>query len=302
MIKSRGKSTTRWLIVGIVCKCLLTGAPAFSQEFDASLLDKARAALNMVPGDAPLEIRFQDFIELSGPISSWVSDAGDEVVPMVIGVFQICFPDGWIMVDAGADREVLYDDFSHENYAIIGKALAKANMTVLTHEHDDHAGTLVRGPFAETASRRALFTVEQLDTLVAGSNNPMVQISREHADQFRAVSYDEVLPIAPGVVLIKAPGHTPGSQIVFVELDSGVEILLVGDIVWHKTGLDRGLQKGTAAESLGEDREALVPQLQWLKEVRDGGPHIVISHDWQALEAQIEEGVIAHGLYLEAPD
>ncbi len=302
-MSKRRKKTASWQLPGVVaCISLLIGFPGHSQEFDADLLNRARTALTMVPGSSPLEVRFQEFIEMSAPLSVYVADAGDELVPMVIGVFQIRFPDGWIMVDAGADREVLYEEFSHENYAIIGEALADANMTVLTHAHDDHAGSLVRGPLAETASKRALLTVEQLDYLVAGSNNPMVQVSREHADQFRAVSYDEVLPIAPGVVLIKAPGHTPGSQIVFVELESGEEILLAGDIVWHKTGLDRGAQKGTGSANLGEDREALIPQLRWLKEVRDSGVHVVISHDQRALAAQIEDGVLKQGLYLGQSD
>jgi glyoxylase-like metal-dependent hydrolase (beta-lactamase superfamily II) len=294
------KSVSTWLVLLAASLFLLAAAPTFSQGFDSGLLNKARAALNMVPGDSPVDIRFQEFVEMSPRLSSLVADSSDLRVPAVIGVFQIRYPDGWIMVDAGADREVLYEKFSHENYAIIGEALANANMTVVTHAHDDHAGSLVRGQFAESASNRALLTVEQLGFLVAGSNNSMVQISQEHADRFRAVSYDEVLSIAPGVVLIKASGHTPGSQIVFVELNSGEQILLIGDIVWHQSGLDRGVHKGSSVANLGheEDREAIASQLRWLKEVRDLGLHVVIAHDWQAIEAQISDGVIKHGLYL----
>jgi glyoxylase-like metal-dependent hydrolase (beta-lactamase superfamily II) len=42
-----------------------------------------------------------------------------------------------------------------------------------------------------------------------------------------------MLAIAPGVVLKKAQGHTPGSQMVFVALASGSELLFVGDVVWN---------------------------------------------------------------------
>jgi glyoxylase-like metal-dependent hydrolase (beta-lactamase superfamily II) len=300
MMELSAKSVSKRLILLATSIFLVSGPPAFSQGFDSDLLSRARAALTMVPGNPPLDVRFQEFIEIFPPLSGYVEGGSDDMVPMVVGVFQIRFSDGWIMVDAGGDREVLFENFSHENYAIIGEALANANMTVVTHAHDDHAGSLVRGPFAESASSRAILTEEQLGFLMAGSNNPKVQISQAHADRFRAVRYDEVLPIAPGVVLIKAAGHTPGSQIVFVELESGKEILLIGDIVWHKAGLDRGAHKGSFVAGIGhaEDREALTAQLRWLKEIRDGGLHVVIAHDWEALEAQFADGVIQHGLHL----
>lgn len=297
-------AVSKWVMLLVAGHLLLAAATVYSQDFDAGLLDKARASLTSVPGSQPIEIRFQEFIEVNPPLSVYVDGGGDQSVPMVIGVFQLRFPDGWIMVDSGGDREVLYEDFSHEKYGMIGEALVNANMIVVTHAHDDHAGSLVRGPFAESASKRALLTEEQLAFLVAGSNSPKVQITKEHADQFRSVRYDEVLPIAPGVVLIKAAGHTPGSQIVFVELESGEEILLIGDIVWHKDGLDRGVHKGSGVSGLGheEDREAISAQLAWLKEVQESGLHVVIAHDWKALEAQIANEVIKQGLYLGDQD
>ena len=77
--------------------------------------------------------------------------------------------------------------------------------------------------------------------------------------------------------------------------------MLIGDIVWHKMALDLNVQKGTYAAGLGhpEDRAALAEQIQWLRELRGDGLHVVIAHDWQALELQIAEGVIRHGLYLD---
>jgi glyoxylase-like metal-dependent hydrolase (beta-lactamase superfamily II) len=48
-------------------------------------------------------------------------------------------------------------------------------------------------------------------------------VTREHADHVTGV-----IQFAPGVVLIKAAGHTPGSQMVHVRLASGKEVMLVG--------------------------------------------------------------------------
>lgn len=40
------------------------------------------------------------------------------------------------------------------------------------------------------------------------------------------------------IVLVPAPGHTPGSVVVFLALPSGARYALVGDLVWQREGLD----------------------------------------------------------------
>lgn len=81
MSKQRKNLASRQLASVVACIGLLIGLPGHSQEFDADLLNRARAALTMVPGNSPLEVRFQEFIELSAPLSVYVADAGDESVP-----------------------------------------------------------------------------------------------------------------------------------------------------------------------------------------------------------------------------
>src|ERR1700752_4875547 len=39
------------------------------------------------------------------------------------------------------------------------------------------------------------------------------------------------------VVIVPAPGHTPGSVIVFLALPSGRRYALVGDLVWQREGI-----------------------------------------------------------------
>jgi len=39
------------------------------------------------------------------------------------------------------------------------------------------------------------------------------------------------------IVVVPAPGHTPGSVIVFVALPSGRRLALVGDLVWQREGI-----------------------------------------------------------------
>lgn len=40
------------------------------------------------------------------------------------------------------------------------------------------------------------------------------------------------------IVVVPAPGHTPGSVVVFLALPSGARYALVGDLVWQREGLD----------------------------------------------------------------
>jgi glyoxylase-like metal-dependent hydrolase (beta-lactamase superfamily II) len=273
---------------------------AQTQQFDDRLIERVRAASHMIPGDLPLEVRFQGFVSYSGPLSAWVEDASSDTYPGVIGVFQIRFPDGWIMVDGGADEGMISweAEFSDEDYELVGEALRGASLIIATHEHADHIAGLVSARWATDVARRALLTTEQLETLVEKPDHPSIQISQEHADQFLSVRYDELLPIAPGVVLIKAPGHSAGSQIVYTKLDSGIEILFVGDVVWVTAALESSSQKPLSVSSkVGEDRDALMSQMQWLQKVRQNGPYIVVAHDIRTLDMLIKKGVIKDGMY-----
>ena len=307
MNRSGHSDITRIAEIVAVILFLAIVQPVQAQQFDEGLIERVRAASRMVPGDLPLEVRFQGFLYMSGPLSDYVEDAPSDVIPGVIGVFQIRFRDDWIIVDAGAEKEIVWREggkFSDEDYALVGEALQGASLIVATHEHADHIAGLVRGPWATDAARRALLTTEQLETLVEGRpNHPSIQISQEHADQFLTVRYDDLLPIAQGVVLIKAAGHTAGTQIVYVKLDSGTEILLVGDVVWMTAALESGSQKplGISTE-LGEDRNALIAQIKWLQKMQKTSTHIVVAHDARALDVLIEKGVIKDGLYLGRSD
>jgi glyoxylase-like metal-dependent hydrolase (beta-lactamase superfamily II) len=280
---------------------LAIGQPAISQQFDSDLIERTRAASRMVPGDLPFEVRFQGYNYWSWPLSYAVEGAPSDMFPGNHGVFQIRFSNGWIMVDAGADKEIVWekgDTFSDEEFALVGAALRGASLIVATHEHHDHIGGVVRGPWAADASRRAMLTTEQLEALMTRPNHPSIRISQEHADQFLSVSYDELLPIAPGVVLIKAAGHTPGSQMVYVKLESGTEMLFVGDVVWMAAALDSGSQKPVSISSeVGEDRDALAEQIKWLQELRRTGLAIVVAHDARAIDELIENGLIKDGAY-----
>ena len=77
----------------------------------------------------------------------------------------------------------------------------------------------------------------------------------EMAAHFIIIDYEKYDAFASGIALIKAPGHTPGSQMIYVKLASGAEYLFVGDAAWHMDGIRQ--IRGKDADWVKEDEKAL---------------------------------------------
>jgi glyoxylase-like metal-dependent hydrolase (beta-lactamase superfamily II) len=112
-----------------------------------------------------------------------------------------------------------------------------------------------------------------------------------------------VYPLAPGVVLIKAPGHTPGAQFIYLQLASGRELLLVGDLVWLREGLETGRQRPEAAsKELKEDRQAIQQQINWVRRVvLHDKITAVPCHDSRVLKSLVQSGVLQEEMDLTRP-
>jgi hypothetical protein len=175
-------------------------------------------------------------------------------------VFQIRFPRGWIAVDAAMD-----------------------------------AAGVIRSPYLATVQEHTLLTRAQVHSLMTAPNDPLIRLDSATASRYLVLDYDPILPIAPGVVLIKAPGHTPGSQMVYVRLASGSEVVLAGDVAWHSSGITMLRQKpDSVARRLGvvEDRAPIAAELRWLKELTTSGVTVIVAHDRAMIDALVLRGVL----------
>jgi glyoxylase-like metal-dependent hydrolase (beta-lactamase superfamily II) len=251
----------------------------------------------MIPGVPPKAVNVLMIARFTPP-PSYLIEGYQTEFEGVHTMFQIRYPDGWIMVDVSGDKELLGDSgFSEEAFQQSVDALLGAQLIISTHEHHDHIWRLINSPHAERYSEKTILTEEQIHTLVTAPNRPEVRLTEDQAERYLTVGYDRIFPIAPGVVLIKAPGHTPGGQMVYVRLESGQELILTGDVAWQKVGIDRGLQKpeGISAQ-LNENREAIALQLEWLRMVENMGVAIVVFHDLAVIEEQIEKGILGDGI------
>jgi glyoxylase-like metal-dependent hydrolase (beta-lactamase superfamily II) len=190
------------------------------------------------------------------------------------------------MVDSGMDEQVhrffgrgVEEPYDRDAAAQVERAIGAARLIVMTHEHGDHIAGVIRSPRARELMAKTLLTKSQAQTLMTAPQMPEIKLTPEQTAQFVVMDYDRYLPLASGMALVKAPGHTPGSQMVFVRLDSGQEYLLIGDAAWHMDGVR--LIKGKAAPWITEDQAAIMAQLAWLNQLSRTEPRlaIVASHD-----------------------
>ena len=128
---------------------------------------------------------------------------------------------------------------------------------VLTHAHWDHVSGL-----PELAGTPVLITPEEHRFVEGGG------AITELARSFRGVTYEEYafeggpylgFPRSHDVygdgaiVIVPAPGHTPGSVIVFLTLPAGKRYALVGDLVWQREGITEREERPWIWRTVGDD-------------------------------------------------
>lgn len=276
-----------------------SAAQAQGARFDDALLPAVRRAAASLRGRAPEAIGVVYLQTFRMPVAAMAEGAGSDSATVPYPVFQIRRGNTWIMVDAGMDPRAIgaRPTFSFDEYSAVQRGLRGATVNVLTHEHNDHALSVFRGPYVEEIQRRTQLTTAQRRWMLEHPNDTTQKLDPAHADRFRIRDYDGILALAPGVVLISAPGHTPGSQMVYVRLRSGGEVILVGDVAWHTDNITRVAHKPEqSAQSFGgEDRAAVEAQLRWLRGVREAGVGLAVSHDGEALDALVARGLLTRG-------
>ena len=261
-------------------------AVAPQEAWSANIADIRRVA-TLIPGRKPQRINVLKFAESHRTKNFSVK--GEPATPSVQArtVFQVVYPDGYVMVDAGMDepmhkqigRGAEGEPYFAEQAQQVDKALRGARSIVFTHEHGDHVTGVIRTPYMAELAPKTILTRAQINTLETRPQFPDLKITEEQAQRYHIVDYDRYMAFAPGWALIKAAGHTPGSQMMFLTLDSGREYLLIGDAAWHMDDVRK--VAGKDAPWIVEDKPAVNAQLRWLNGLLNNERNLVIvaSHD-----------------------
>ncbi len=245
-----------------------------------------RAAARMMPGRRPKRINAVKVAESHRPMSVAIEGGPDTTTVFARTVYQVVYEDGHVMLEAGMDKEIhatfgkgKEEPYYEDENARVQEALRTSVFNLVTHEHGDHIAGVVRTDFFDEIAPKTLLTAVQAWALVVQPQRPQLEISAETAARYRIFDYEDYLPVAAGMVVIKSAGHTPGSQMVYVETEAGKEFLFIGDCAWHMQGILECKQKN--APWIDEDRESIMEQLQWLNGIHGSEPNIAIvaGHD-----------------------
>jgi glyoxylase-like metal-dependent hydrolase (beta-lactamase superfamily II) len=270
-----------------------TNPPSTVQPFGFDLA-AARAKADELPGGKADEIRVEKVSAFDLPAVAAAGGIDWAAMTMPEFSYQLVLPTDTIIIDTafnaalGASVRARIDD---DAYARMDMAMAEATQIVVTHEHADHIGGILTYSDPLAIARALRLNKEQLESL------PRYGLIWPAAlSDYAPIDYEGMLAIAPGVVLIRAPGHTPGSQMIYVKRQDGRELLFVGDIGWRMANIESGSGKPRLVSQylLGEDRDAVFAELAMLKALHAAAPDLLIvpGHDPAAIDTLIANGAM----------
>ncbi len=263
-------------------------------------LSRIRQLARLLPGPLPLAVNGIRVAASIRPNKFVIQGGDDTLVTMPRTAFQVVYPDCTVMIDSGLDRET-HDSFSTpdkrepyfpEAFAKLQRALDAARMIVLTHFHADHVAGVIRAANFDELAAKTVIGVATAQCLVAMPHKPHLAMTAEQVNRFVILNYGDYYPVAPGIVLIKAAGHSVDHQMVYIALQSGREILHSVDVGWVLENIR--LVKGKAAPWVKEDVPAAVGQLRWLNNIlrNEKNVTLLVTHDDGLFNRLTQDGVL----------
>ncbi|CRZ14307.1 MBL fold metallo-hydrolase [Mycolicibacterium neworleansense] len=225
-------------------------------------------------------------------LAGWLGDnfLPPEVVDWPLNVVVVRSGDRTILVDAGLGLE--FPDFPRAGNTVqrleaAGVDLASVTDVVLTHMHMDHVGGLITTGLKErlcpdlrvhAATAEAEFW-EAPDFSHTVMPQPIPDVLRRVATQFldeyrgQLKTFETEYEVAPGVLISRTGGHTPGHSVVRLE-SRGEKLTFAGDAVFAPGFDNPEWQNGFEHDP----EEAARVRIQLLRELAATGESLVATH------------------------
>lgn len=285
---------TKRLNLILLALLILIGVPSYWLLIDNRPGDAAAKPVTIaqlrelaasLPGAAPtaVEMELVAFRRLPGTLFV----AGSGLKRKLIGVMAFRLPvpgAGAIVIDstlnAQASEAMGMEKFDPQAWSRVERALSEASQVIITHEHADHLGGVVSlGDAAVLQKTR--FNAHQLP----GNNWTDMLKWPPPPLPGPSISGSAPVAVAPGVVVIPAPSHTKGSQMVFVRLADNREFLFTGDIAtmaqsWQET---RARSRLIGDHFAPENRAEVFAWLKTIGALKGQAPRleVITGHDYE---------------------
>lgn len=283
-------------------------APAQSEgEFD--LATYRALVANDAPETLPTAVHIEFVGESAAPSFATEAGAFSGERTMSYNSFQVAAPGGDTIIDGAVDRATLTEmsdgkgSFSEQAYGHVLNAVTRAPNVMITHEHLDHVMAIARHPEPAAIAANLDLTRAQLDGLP--EHAPNGQLAPEIAAA-AAADYTAPTRIAPGVVAHAAPGHSPGTIVIYAKT-AGREYLFIGDIAWVMGSIEhlRGRPRFITwmLPGVDPDRVSVLRQLRELHEIAAQNPSLILvpAHDDAYLRGLVASGALMEGFAQPPP-
>jgi glyoxylase-like metal-dependent hydrolase (beta-lactamase superfamily II) len=227
---------------------------------------------------------------------------GDDKRTFVAGAILVDHPKGRLLFDAGYGRDLVQhfktapkimqatvkprlDTPVADQLAAGGVPLTSLKAVVLTHAHWDHVSGLGDMPDAPVWVTKA-----EMDWIQGGDD--AATLARDLGTRnYKTYDFPDGAYLGfpkswdvfddGSVVLVPAPGHTPGSIVAFVNTPEGRRYALIGDTAWQVEGVDLPAQKPMLTRFVDKDPAQTLAMLQRLHAAKRAVPGLIVvpAHD-----------------------
>jgi glyoxylase-like metal-dependent hydrolase (beta-lactamase superfamily II) len=264
---------------------------------DATTLRKMAQDSAVDAESLPLEIRVLELARC--PLSPAAPTcarrpAGRERSLQAYYSFQLAYRDSSVVIDTGPDREWLAARGCHVNDEAVSRLdseLSRARMILTTSESREELGGYASSPRLYDFRDRLHLTRAQAESarIREAGIPPAVLEALRWTDQTGAAV------VLPGVVVISAPGASPGARWIYVRLQANRELLLSGSTAatleclkdnWRPTRIEAWFSGGDAGK--------LAVDLQRLRNLAGEMP-VLPAHDEGAVAEHRDAGLLETG-------